>query len=107
MSEKTKFHTFESRTILLKDLLPILRGGSYSNYDQSATDVELRPECEDWTHVTFNLNSCFLDLLGDLLVESVEADDGNLVIWIKTDEYNWFNVYGFQDDEQCNETEAE
>jgi len=60
--------------------------------DEGGATIRLCPECEEWTHVRFNENSCFLDLLGDLLVESLDVDDDEIVLWIKTDDYNWFNI---------------
>ena len=85
-------HTFQSRTVPLKDLLPLIRMSGYDNRDEGGKIIRLCPECEKWTHVSFNENSGFLDLLGDLLVESLDADDDEIVLWIKTDDYNWFNV---------------
>lgn len=90
MSEEKKYRTFQRKTMKLKELLPLLRSSGYSNYDEGGLDVILCPECEEWTHVRFNLHSGLLDLLGDLTVESIDAEEGNIVLWIKTDEYNWF-----------------
>lgn len=87
-----KFHTFEGKTMKLKDLLPMVRGGGYSNYDTGGCDIILRPECEEWTHVAFNCNSGLLDLLGNLTIESIEAEDNDVVFWVKTDDYNWFKT---------------
>ena len=88
--EKTKYHTFCKKTMKLKELLPMIRTSGYSNYDEGGTEIILCPECEEWTHVRFSENSGLLDLLGDLVVEGIDADDDNIMLWIKTDEYNWF-----------------
>lgn len=94
MSEDKKiYRTFKTKEATLKEVLTLLRDRSYSNYDEGRT-VVLCPECEEWTHVKFNVNSCFLDLLGNLIVEGIDAEDGDVIIWIKTDEYNWFNTGG-------------
>lgn len=85
-------HRYQRRAVPLKDLLPLIRLSGYSNKDEGGKTIRLCPECEEWTHVRFNENSCFLDLLGDLLVESLDADDDEIVLWIKTDDYNWFDV---------------
>ena len=85
-------HRFQSRTVPLKNLLPLIRMSGYDNRDEGGKTIRLCPECEEWTHVRFNENSGFLDLLGDLLVESLDADDDEIVLWIKTDDYNWFNI---------------
>ena len=85
-------HRFQSRAIPLKDLLPLIRLSGYSNKDEGGKTIRLCPECEEWTHVRFNENSGFLDMLGDLMVESIDADDDEIVLWIETDDYNWFNV---------------
>ena len=47
-------------------------------------------ECEEWTHVIFNVNSGFLDLLGQLTVTDIDCDDDGIRLWVKTDDYNWF-----------------
>ena len=39
----------------------------------------------------FNASSCILDVLGDLRVESIDAEEGNFKLWIITDDYNWFS----------------
>ena len=95
MSEDLKkYHSFKGITMKLKEILPLIRSRAYSNYDdnrhRSGTNVVICPECEDWTHVTFNAHSCLLDLLGDLTVESIDADDSDIWLWIKTDDFNWF-----------------
>lgn len=89
MSEET-FHTFCKAEITLRELLPLIRMSGYSNHDELGTKIILCPECEEWTWVTFNSSSGFLDLLGDLVVESVDAEDGDIRCWIKTDDFNWF-----------------
>ena len=94
MSESKETKRFPKGTMLLKNLLPLIRMSGYSNQDEGGTTIRLCPECEKWTHVSFNENSGFLDLLGELVVESIDADDNELVLWIKTDDYNWFNIGG-------------
>lgn len=98
MSESDKTNRFHKGAIPLKNLLPLIRLSGYDNRDEGGKTIRLCPECEEWTHVRFNENSCFLDLLGDLLVESIDADDGEIVLWIKTDDYNWFDLdnYGWE-----------
>ena len=91
MSEETKkYRTFQKKTMLLKELLPLLRSAGYSNYDESGTNIIICPECEGWTHVKFNQNSGLLDLLGDLVVSNIDADGDDIKLWIETKEFNWF-----------------
>ena len=90
MNEETIYHSFQRKEMKLKEVLMLLRDSNASNYDESGTII-LCPECEEWTHVKFNINSCLLDLLGELTVESIDAEDGNIIAWIETDEFNWFN----------------
>jgi len=97
MSEETKYHTFKRKTMKLKELLPLIRSSCYSNRDEAGSDVVLCLECEEWTHVKFNLNSGLLDLLGELTVESIDADDSDIWLWIKTDDFNWFDVSKIKD----------
>ena len=86
-----KYRTFPKKTMLLKELLPMFRSIGYSNYDESGTSLIICPECEEWTHVEFNLHSGLLPLLGDLVVTDIDANtDGNLIVWVETDEFNWF-----------------
>ena len=87
-----KYHTFGHAEIKLKELLPLIRTSGYSSRDELGTDVILSPECEEWTWVKFNASSGFLDLLGDLIVTSIDADEGDIQLWIKTDDFNWFNL---------------
>lgn len=91
MSEEKKYRLFPQKGMFLKEILPMFRGSSTSTYDESGTQIIICPECEEWTHVTFNAHSGLLDLLGDLIVTDIDADDGNIVLWVKTDEFNWFN----------------
>lgn len=85
-------HSFKGKTVKLRDLLPLIRLTGYSNKDEGGKNIKLCPECEEWTHVTFNENSGFLDLLGDLKVSSIDADEDDIILWIETDDYNWFNI---------------
>ena len=91
MSEENKYKRFKTKESPLKEVLKLLRDRSSSNWDEGSTII-LCPECEEWTHVEINVNNCLLDLLGDLIVEGINAEDGNVILWIKNDEYNWFNV---------------
>ena len=75
----------------LKDVLPMVRGQGIDHRDESGKSIVLQPECEEWTWVRFNANSGLLDVLGDLTVGSIDAEDGDVVLLIKTDDYNWFN----------------
>lgn len=90
MGKTTKYREFITKEAPLKEVLPLIRSKSYSNWDESGTTVILCPECEEWTHVEFDVNSGLLDLLGDLIVEGMDAEDDAIKLWIKTDEYNWF-----------------
>ena len=76
----------------LRELLPMIRASGYSRKDESGANIILAPECEDWTHVSFNQNSGLLDVLGDLTVESIDAEDGDIKLWLETDDYNWFKL---------------
>ncbi len=92
MDEKKAFHNFpEHDGIELRAILPMIRSAGYSNYDELSLPVIICPECEEWTWVEFNsVSCCILDLLGDLIVESIDVDDNKLKLWIMTDEFNWF-----------------
>ena len=90
--ELKKYHRFPKKTAKLKDVIALIRSGAYSNYDEGGEDLIICPECEEWTHVRFNSHSCLLDQLGELTVENISVEDGALEIWIKTDEFNWFNL---------------
>lgn len=79
------------KTMLLKELLPMIRLSGYDHRDESGTNIILAPEVEEWTHVSFNLNSGLLDVLGDLRVESIDAEDGNIKLWLVTEDYNQFS----------------
>ena len=90
MDEK-QYRTFPKKTMLLKDLLPMFRASGYTNYDEAGSNLIICPECEEWTHVKFNLHSGLLPLLGDLIVTDIDANkDGDLIVWVETDEFNWF-----------------
>lgn len=90
--EMKKYHCFPKKTTKLKDVLALIRNSAYSNYDEGGENIIICPECEEWTHVRFDSHCCLLDLLGELTVESISVEDDALEIWIKTDEFNWFNV---------------
>ena len=75
----------------LKGLLPLLRGTCFGPEDENGTYVSLRPECEEWTWVRLNLNSGLLDLLGELTVQTIDAEEDDIVLWIETESYNCFN----------------
>lgn len=90
--ELKKYHRFPTKTAKLKDILALIRSGAYSNYDEGGEDLIICPECEEWTHVRFNSHSCLLDLLGELNVESISVEDDAFMIWIETDEFNWFDA---------------
>lgn len=92
MSEEEKYHTFPKKTMKLKDLLPLIRMSGYSNKDDGGKDIILSPECEEWTWAKFNENSCFLDLLGDIDVSSIDANEEDIQLWIEADDYNWFDI---------------
>ena len=93
MSEDLKkYHRFQQKEAKLKDVLALIRSGAYSNYDEGGDEIVICPECEEWTHVKFNSHSCLLDMLGELIVETISVEDGCLEVWIKTNEFNWFNV---------------
>ena len=87
----TKYRTFaKGQGMKLKDLLPLVRNSGYSNYDELGT-ITLCLEAEEWTWVKFNLSSGLLDLLGDLTVTSIDAEEDDIRAWIKTDEFNYFH----------------
>ena len=81
---------FSKKKMKLKDLLPMLRSSGYDHRDESGTDIIIAPECEEWTHVKMNLNSGILDLLGELDVQNIDADEDDIVLWVETDRYNFF-----------------
>lgn len=98
--ELKKYHLFKKSSMKLKDILPLIRSSAYSNHDECGTDIVLCPECEEWTHVKFNAHSCLLDMLGELIVENIDADDSDIWLWIKTDDFNWFNIPKPPEEEQ-------
>lgn len=90
MADEKKYHEYpKSVGMKLRELLPFIRMSGYSNYDELGT-VILCPEGEEWTWVEINLSNCLLEPLGDLIVESIDADGDEIRLWIMTDEYNWF-----------------
>ena len=100
MSEKAVYHNFQKRTDKLRNVVALIRSSCYSHGDEGGMNIILCPECEEWTHVSFNMNSGLLDLLGDLTVESIDAEDGDILLWIKTDDYNWFRTDWRANDDQ-------
>ena len=91
LEENKKRYAFKQATMKLKDILPLIRSSGYDNRDEGGTDIIICPECEEWTHVKFNLNSGLLELLGELTVENIDAKDDNIVLWIKTDDFNYID----------------
>lgn len=91
--EKEKNRRFQRKTMKLKELLPMFRSCCYDHSDEGGQDIVIRPECEEWTWVSFNLNSGLLDLLGELTVETIDADEDDIVLWVKTDDYNTFDQF--------------
>jgi hypothetical protein len=89
-TEDEKYHYYPKAEMKLKEILPLIRSAGYSNRDELGYSITLCPECEEWTWVKLNASSCLLDALGDLRVESIDAEDGNFKVWIITDDYNWF-----------------
>lgn len=85
-----KYHHYPKTEKRLKEILPLIRSAGYSNSDELGYSITLCPECEEWTWVKFNASSCILDVLWDLRVESIDAEEGNFKLWIITDDYNWF-----------------
>ncbi len=73
----------------LKELLPMFRNSGCDRCDEGGKII-IRPECEEWTWVTFNVNSGLLDLLGDLTVQNIDADEDDIVVWVKTASFNSF-----------------
>lgn len=69
------------------DLLPILRYNAFSRKDEGQK-IMLCPECEEFTHVVMNVNSGFLDLLAGMVVDSIDADDDYVRIWIRTGNFD-------------------
>ena len=90
MEDEYKYHTFEGKSMKLKELLPMIRDSGNSNHDEGAIDIILCLECEEWTHVRINAHNALLDLLGDITITSINADDCDIRLWVKTDEFNWF-----------------
>lgn len=86
-----KYHHYTKAEMKLKEILPLIRPAGYSNRDELGYSITLCPECEEWTWVKFNASSCILDVLGDLRVESIDAEEGNFKLWIITDDYNWIS----------------
>lgn len=76
-------------------LLPLLRYKAFDRRDEGGK-VILAPECEEFTHAVFNVNSGFLDLLNNVQVDTIDSVDDTTRLWIATD--------GF--DEPCTEKPA-
>lgn len=75
------------RITTLGDLLPIIRYQAFSRKDEGQK-IMLCPECEEFTHVVMNVNSGFLDLLSKVIIDSIDADDDCVRIWIRTGEFD-------------------
>lgn len=69
------------------DILPVLRGSAYSRQDEGQ-QVMICPECEEFTHVVFNVYSGLLDRLSDLIVTDLDADDCCVRLWVKTGKFD-------------------
>lgn len=87
-------------TMKLKKLLALLGSGNVDYQDDAQRYIVIRPECEEWTWVRLNLNSGLLELLGDLDVESIDADDGDIAVWVRTESFNCFRAVGGIDEER-------
>ena len=71
----------------LGSLLPLLRYKAFNRHDEGMMII-LAPECEEYTHVIINVNSGFLDLLADVVVDSIDTDDDKVRLWIATGDFN-------------------
>lgn len=91
--EEEKNRRFQRKTMKIKELLPMFRFSDYSHRDDGCRNIVIRPECEEWTWVSFNLNSGLLDLLGELTVETIDVEEDDIVLWVKTDDYNTFDQF--------------
>jgi hypothetical protein len=65
----------------LKDLLPLLRDSCFS-YKDKGDEIYLAPDPKKWTWILVNLNSRFLDDLGDYFVTDIDCVDGNIRLWV-------------------------
>ena len=93
MADEKTYRHFPKKTMKLRDVLAMIRPAGYSNYDECGGKVVICPECEEWTWVEFTASNGLLDFLGDLVVDSFNADEnGAIQIWIQTDEFNWFDT---------------
>ena len=75
------------KSYTIADLLPLLRGNAWSRKDEGL-GIILAPECEEWTHIYVNVNSGFLDMISNVIVQSVDTDDGRVRLWLDTDDFN-------------------
>lgn len=91
-TDEKKYRRYPKTECKLKDIVALLRPSGYGNYDELSDKIVLCLECEEWTHTEFNVGSALLDLLGGLTVDSIDVEDNALRCWIKTDEFNWFDV---------------
>lgn len=73
--------------IRLWDLLPIMRDPSFCRMDEYPR-VIISPESETWTWIYIPLSSGILDLLGDLIVTNIGADNDFVQLWIETGDFN-------------------
>lgn len=72
----------------VRDIVELIRSDAYGPDEESSTYVTICPEVEEWTHVRFDVNSCLLDFLGDIPVQSIDPYDDELRIWIETEKFN-------------------
>lgn len=85
-------HRFPKIEMRFKDILSLIRPAGYCYRDEVRQKVVICPECEEWTWAEFTASNGLLDFFGDLIVESISvSDDGAIQIWVKTDDFNFFN----------------
>ena len=87
--QDNRFPKIEMR---FKDILSLIRPAGYCYRDDVRQKVVICLECEEWTWAEFTASNGLLDFFGDLIVESISvSDDGAIQIWVKTDDFNFFN----------------
>ena len=68
----------------LKDLLPLLRDSCYS-YNDEGDEIYLAPASEEWTWILVNLNSRFLDDLGNYFVTDIDCICEKVRLWVNAE----------------------
>ena len=75
------------KVLTVKDIVELIRSDIDHPDEEGHTYIRICMEAEEWTHVRINENSVLLDMIGDMVVDSIDADHGDICIWIKTQSF--------------------